>query len=328
MHNCQSLGKVILLIARTLAAALCCFVGAFPAFAQTLEKTRLGISDMSFTFLPHILARDGGFFRKHGLDVELIYVGGPVSISAMAAGELDYNAAPDPGMLAAARGIPTKAVMFTTKCPPMYIIAQPALKRIEQMAGKKLGITRIGSSTYYVARQMLQKGGVDPDKITYIQVGANSARITALQNASLDASVLSLPAGPQLAKAGFNQLASPKDIGFRPHGGLMVRTAKLEQNRDQVRRMIAALMETMDQIASQRTKVVEYLNAKWNMNRDLADQLLLNDFIPLLTMDGRMTTEAVQDYLDQAFQTNQIPNRAKANQVMDLSLVEQAPHRR
>ena len=316
------------LLTQILASVFSVFALAAPVLAQNLEKTRLGISDMSFTFLPHILARDGGFFRKHGMDVELIYVGGPVSISAMAAGELDYNAAPDPGMLAAARGIPTKAVMFTTKCPPMYIVAQPALKRMEQLIGKKLGITRIGSSTYYVARQMLQKGGVDPDKVAYIQVGSNTARVTALQNANIDASVLSLPIAPQLAQQGFNQLASPRDIGLRPHGGLMVRTAKLEQNREQVGRMIGALMDTMDHIAKNRTKVVEYLNTKWNMSRDLADQLLVNDFIPLLTMDGKMTVEAVQDYLDQAFQTNQIPHRAKANQVLDLSLVEQAQTRK
>jgi ABC-type nitrate/sulfonate/bicarbonate transport system substrate-binding protein len=316
--------KPTLLAVQILAGAflyLCC---ASPTAAQSLDKTRLGITDMSFTFLPHILAKDAGIFRKHGMDVELIYVGGPVSISAMAAGELDYNAAPDPGMLAAARGVPTKAVMFTTKCPPMYIIAQPAIKKIEQLVGKKLGITRIGSSTYYVARQMLQKGGVDADKVAYIQVGSNTTRVTALQNANIDASVLSLPVAPQLAKTGFNQLASPRDIGLRPHGGLMVRTAKLEQNREQVGRMISALLETMDHIGKNRAKVVEYLNTKWNMNRELAEQLLVNDFIPLLTMDGRMTMEAVQDYLDQAFQTNQIPNRAKANLVMDLSLVDQA----
>jgi NitT/TauT family transport system substrate-binding protein len=301
---------------------------AFPASAQILEKTRLGITDLSFTFLPHVFAKDAGIFRKHGLEVELIYVGGPVSIAAMAAGELDYNAAPDPGMLAAARGVPTKAVMFTTKCPPMYIIAQAGIKKMEQLAGKKLGITRIGSSTYYVGRQMLQKGGLDPDKVAYIQVGSNTARVTALQNGNIDASVLSLPAAPQLAKTGFNQLASPRDIGLRPHGGLMVRTAKLEQNREQVRKMISALLETMDLIGKNRTKVVEYLNVKWNMNRDLAEQLLVNDFLPLLTMDGKMTTEAVQDYLDQAYQTNQIPNRAKAGQVLDLSLVEQAQVRK
>ena len=316
--------KPTLLAIQILTGAFLYLASASPTAAQNIEKTRLGITDMSFTFLPHILAKDAGIFRKHGMDVELIYVGGPVSISAMASGELDYNAAPDPGMLAAARGVPTKAVMFTTKCPPMYIIAQPAIKKIEQLAGKKLGISRIGSSTYYVGRQMLQKGGLDPDKVAYIQVGSNTTRITALQNANIDASVLSLPAAPQLAKTGFNQLASPHDIGLRPHGGLMVRTAKLEQNREQVGKMVGALLETMDYIGKNRTKVVEYLNTKWNMNRELAEQLLVNDFIPLLTMDGKMTAEAVQDYLDQAFQTNQIPNRAKASQVLDLSLVDQA----
>ena len=316
--------KAILLLIRLLVGASVSVASALPAHAQSLEKTRLGISDLSFTFLPHILARDTGIFRKHGMDVELIYIGGPVSISAMVAGELDYNAAPDPGMLAAARGVPTKAVMFTTKCPPMYIIAQPTLRKMPQLAGKKLGITRIGSSTYYVARQMLQKGGLDPDKVAYIQVGSNTNRVTALQNGNIDASMLSLPVAPQLTKTGFNQLASPQDIGLRPHGGLMVRTVTLEHNREQVGKMVSALIETMDYIGRNRTKVVEYLNAKWNLNRELAQQLLVNDFIPLLTMDGRMTTEAVQDYLDQAFHTNQIPNRAKANLVMDLSLVDQA----
>src|SRR5438309_12122678 len=53
MHDCKSFGKLILLIAQILAAAIFCLLSAFSAFAQTFEKTRLGISDMSFTFLPH-----------------------------------------------------------------------------------------------------------------------------------------------------------------------------------------------------------------------------------------------------------------------------------
>jgi ABC-type nitrate/sulfonate/bicarbonate transport system substrate-binding protein len=307
---------------RLLAGDCLCLAFALPVWGQNLERTRLGISDMSFTFLPHLLAKDAGIFRKHGLEVELIYVGGPVSISAMAAGELDYNAAPDPGLLTAAKGVPTKAVMFTTKSPPMYIVSQPGIKRMEQLAGKKLGISRIGSSTYYVARQMLQKGGVDPDKIAYIQVGSNTTRVSALTNGSLDASMLSLPTAPLLAQKGFNQLASPRDIGQRPHGGLMVRSAKLEQDREQVRKMITALVDAMEYIAKDKTKVVEYVNAKWNLSRDFAEQILVNDFLPMLTMDGRMTTEAVQEYLDSAYQHNLIPNRTRASQVLDLTVLE------
>ena len=74
-----------------------CFLGVMSlllalcdiADAQNLEKTRLGISDLSFTFLPHLIAKDAGIFQKHGLQVELIFIGGPVGSAALAAGELN-----------------------------------------------------------------------------------------------------------------------------------------------------------------------------------------------------------------------------------------------
>jgi hypothetical protein len=54
------------------------------ADAQSLEKTRLGISDLSFTFSPHLIAKDAEIFQKHGLQVELIFIGGPVGGAALA----------------------------------------------------------------------------------------------------------------------------------------------------------------------------------------------------------------------------------------------------
>ena len=69
------------------------------ADSQTLEKTRLGVSDVSFTFLPHLIAKDTGIFHKRGLQVEVIFIGGPVGTAALAAGELDYSASTDSGYL-------------------------------------------------------------------------------------------------------------------------------------------------------------------------------------------------------------------------------------
>src|SRR5688572_28819795 len=72
--------------------ALSLLVSAYGADAQIPEKVRLGISDVSFTFLPHLVAKDTGIFQKRGLQVEVIFIGGPVSTAALAAGELDYSA--------------------------------------------------------------------------------------------------------------------------------------------------------------------------------------------------------------------------------------------
>jgi ABC-type nitrate/sulfonate/bicarbonate transport system substrate-binding protein len=293
------------------------------ADAQVLEKTRLGISDLSFTFLPHLIAKDAGIFQKHGLQVELIFIGGPVGSAALAAGELNYSASTDSGLPAAVQGVPIKAVLFTMKGPPFYLISQPGIKKINELLGKKVGLSRLGTSPYYASRRIFRKFGVDPDKITYIQAGSNMNRVLALTNGSLDASMLSLPMARIMIEKGFTELASPRDIDFVPHAGLMARTVVIEKNREQVKKMIASLVDAMEYIANHKTQMIDYVVSKWKLSRDLSEQLLVRDFIPMLTMDGRMTQQGVQENLDTEYQNKLIARRAQASEVMDLSLLEE-----
>jgi NitT/TauT family transport system substrate-binding protein len=319
----QANGKSTLrAIARIFGVLCITLMLASPALAQNLEKVRLSIADLSFTFLPHLLARDAGIFRKYGLDVELIYIGGPVGLTALATGDLDYSASPDPGLLAVAKGLPFKVVMLTTKSPPFYVIGRPNIKRAADLVGKKYGISRIGSSSYFVSKVIFQKLGVDTDKITFIQAGSNANRVLALSTGSIDGAMFSMPTAQEMVKKGFIQLGSPKEVGQRPHGGLLVRSERIEKNREQVKRMAAALIESMTFIANNRAKVAEYVSGKFKIERDFAEQLLAGDYLSMLTMDGRMTEEGVQAYLDEAFQNNLVPNRFSAKQALDLSLLE------
>jgi len=295
-----------------------------PVLAQTPEKVRLSIADLSFTFLPHLLARDVGIFRKHNLEVELIYIGGAVGLAALASGEIDYSASPDPGLLAIAKGLPFKVVMLTTKSPPFYIVGRPNFKRAAELVGKKHGISRVGASSYFVSRVLFQKLGVDPDKVTYIQAGSNANRVLALTTGSVDSAIFSMPTAQEMIKKGFTLLGTPKEVGQRPHGGLMVRSEKIDKSRDQVKRMTGALLESMSYIANNRAKAADYVSAKFKIERDLAEQLLSGDYLSMLTMDGRMTEEGVQAYLDEAAQNNLLPNRFSAKQALDLSLLDQA----
>src|SRR5258706_5996145 len=316
------------LIARICIAGCITLVLAAPAMAQNLEKVRLSIADLSFTFLPHLLARDTGIFRKFGLDVELIYIGGAVGLTALATGDLDYSASPDPGLLAVAKGLPFKVVMLTTKSPPFYVIGRPNIKRAADLVGKKYGISRVGASSYFVSRVIFQKLGVDPDKVTYIQAGSNASRILALSTGSVEGALFSMPTAQEMIKKGFTLLGSPKEVSQRPHGWVLVRNEPIAKNRDQVRRMAAALIESMTFIASNRVKVAEYVSGRFKIDRDLAEQLLTGDYLSMLTMDGRMSEEGVQAYLDEAFQNNLVPNRFSAKQALDLSLLEPAALRR
>jgi NitT/TauT family transport system substrate-binding protein len=291
--------------------------------AQTLEKARLGISDVSFTFLPHLIAKDTGIFHKRGLQVEVIFIGGPVGTAALAAGELDYSASTDSGIPAAVQGVPIKAVLFAMKAPPFYLISQPGLKKITELPGKKVGLSRLGTSPYFASRRIFKKFGVDAEKITYIQAGTNMNRVIALTNGSLDASMLSLPTARIMIDKGFTELASPRDIGLVPHAGLIARTAIIEKNREQVKKMIASLVDAMEYLANNKTKAVDYIANKWKLSRELSEELLVRDLLPMLTMDGRMPRERVQEHLDTEHQNKLISRRAQASEVMDLTMLEE-----
>jgi NitT/TauT family transport system substrate-binding protein len=212
--------------------------------------------------------------------------------------------------------------MLTTKSPPFYVIGRPNIKRAADLAGKKYGISRIGSSSYFVSKVIFQKLGVDAEKITFIQAGSNANRVLALSTGAIDGAMFSMPTAQEMMKKGFIQLGSPKEVGQRPHGGLLVRSERIEKNREQVKRMAAALVESMTFIANNRAKVAEYVSGKFKIERDFAEQLLAGDYLSMLTMDGRMTEEGVQAYLDEAFQNNLVPNRFSAKQALDLSLLE------
>lgn len=276
-----------LVIARIFGALCITLVLTSPALAQNLEKVRLSIADLSFTFLPHLLARDAGIFRKYGLEVELIYIGGPVGLAALATGDLDYSASPDPGLLSVARGLPFKVVMLTTKSPSFYVIGRPNIKRAADLAGKKYGISRIGSSSYFVSKVIFQRLGVDADKITFIQAGSNASRVLALSTGAIDGATFSMPTAQEMTKKGFTLLGSPKEVGQRPHGGMLVRLERIEKNRDQVRRLATALIEAMTFIANNRAKVAEYVSGKFKIERDFAEQLLGGDYLSINAVTSR-----------------------------------------
>jgi ABC-type nitrate/sulfonate/bicarbonate transport system substrate-binding protein len=185
------------------------------------------------------------------------------------------------------------------------------------------GLSRLGTSPYFASRRIFKKFNVDTEKITYIQAGSNTNRVIALTNGSLDASMLSLPTARIMIDKGFTELASPKDIGLVPHAGLIARTAIIEKNREQVKKMIASLVEAMEYLANNKAKAIDYIANKWKLNRELGEELLVRDLLPILTMDGRMPRERVQEHLDTEHQNKLISRRAQASEVLDLTMLEE-----
>ncbi|MGH7887678.1 MAG: ABC transporter substrate-binding protein, partial [Candidatus Binatia bacterium] len=150
------------------------------ASAQESKRVRMAYSAFSVSFLNIFIARDAGLFKKHGLDLELIQMAGPLPVAALAAGEIDFLTGYTTGIVATAQGAPLKGIMIGLRKPPFYLVAEPSVQRPADLAGKRIGVDRIGSLQHLVVRLLLKAKGLDPEKTSFIQTGSVSNTVTSL----------------------------------------------------------------------------------------------------------------------------------------------------
>ncbi len=292
-------------------------------FAQDSKRIRVGYSALSLSFLPQLFARDAGIFQKHGLTVELIQMAGPIQVAALSAGEIDFGAAVSPALFAAVRGLPLRGVMITVKTPLFYIVSEPGLKRIEDLAHKKVAVDTIGALQYIAAKAMLKKKGVNPEQISYIQTGSVSNSVAALNSGAVNGALLSIPNNVIMTQKGYNQLTSTVDAGVNfPPAGLTVHVNKLQKESAQIKRVMEALLDSLSTIETDSRKVVGYIQSQWKLNPKLAQETerLVR---PTLVANGKLSVEDVQEFLDAAYENGQIQQKANSRALMDYGFLDE-----
>lgn len=223
-----------------------CFLGASDSFAQE-TRIRAAYSAMSGSMAWVWAAQEGGYFDQHGLKVDLIYVGGTAQLfQSMLAGEIGFGVGGGPSIINV--NIQRKsivAVAGTLNRMIMKIMALPQVKGPAELRGKRIAITRYGTSTDFAARLFLKSWGLSAEKDTVIlQVGSVPNIVAALQNGTSQAGALSPPAHLQAEKMGFGELMdlSKGDI-YYPFTYIAVSAAFLEKNRNLIRPFLAASIE-------------------------------------------------------------------------------------
>src|SRR5512145_2594597 len=190
-----------------------------PAHTQDLKKVRIGYPAFSLTFLTFFVGNDAGIYKKHGLDVDLVQMAGAVQTSALVAGEIDYLTGITSPLVAAARGLPFKGIMVTHERTLFWLIANPDVRRAEDLIGKTVAVDRLATLQEIVGRDLVRRKGVNPEQVTYIQTGSVSNSVQSLSQGSVAAAVLSLPHNVIMAQKGFRDIASAAEFNLRSASG-------------------------------------------------------------------------------------------------------------
>src|ERR671914_754989 len=204
------------------------------AGAQTL---RIAYTSIAVVYGPLWVTREAGIFKKYGIDSEFIYIaGGPPSLQALIAGDVAISFTAGGATVAAnLQGSDVVLLGASIDSLPFELWSIPSIKEAHQLKGTRLGVSRIGATTDFVARYLLKKWQLQPDReVAIFQAGSGPQIFAALKAGSVQSGVLST--GPETIAAessGYIKLADVSASGLvYPFGPFAARHAFLKREPD------------------------------------------------------------------------------------------------
>lgn len=305
-----------------LIAVLIAFDAA-SALAQDLHRVRLAYSAFSISFLNLFVARDAGLFKKHGLEPQLIQMAGPLPVAALAAGEIDYLTGYTTGIVATGQGAPLKGIMIALRKPPFYLVAERTVQNIGDLAGKRVGVDRIGSLQHLVVRLLMKNKGADPEKALFTQTGSVSNTVTSLGQSAVSAAVLSGPHNVIMTQKGFRQIGAADELPMQfPTSGLVVNENKLKSDAHRIKSVLRAMLDAANFCRKEKGWMAGYIRDQWKVDQKTAETVY-EQWLSTLTSDGKIAVKDMQEYFDLAHSQKQIAAPVNVAAVTDYTLIDQ-----
>jgi NitT/TauT family transport system substrate-binding protein len=290
------------------------------------EILRVGFPSLATGFAPSWVTADRGIWKKHGLDVELIYLrGGSRTVSALIAGSVDFILGSDLGVTTAIlQGASLTRVGVTTNTLGYSMVTQPNIKTVRDLKGKIIGITPGRDAAYARVVKLLRDNGMDASReVTFLSVGDGgpASRVAALSSGVIHATMFTPPSDLISEKAGMRILAKidVANVG----GGLNTTPGFIQRSRPQALRFLRGYMEGIQYMKDHKEESLKIFS-RYVRNPDLGIMAYLYEEISARVEPGlRPQPEAVRALLDLAALDLPQAKRLAEKDNWDLSLIDE-----
>ncbi|HEY6366411.1 MAG TPA: ABC transporter substrate-binding protein [Candidatus Binatia bacterium] len=285
------------MIVQKIGLALILFV-LLPAESYSQERIKIAYSSADASNTVWFTALDAGLYKKHGLDVELVFIqSSTMSVSTLVSGDIQVANTSGGAVASAVVG---GAHLIMTACYintlPYELVVQETVKSAEDLRGKSVGISRVGSASDVAARVLVKGLGLEPVKdVPIIQVGGPSERAAAFRTARI-AGFPSPPGTIHLAKGMPHRiLISTADFRKRfdfPYICSTTTKSYLATNRDTMRRLTMALIEATHFLKTRKEDTKKFIakytrqNNSQYLEASYIANVKLHDRVPLVTREG------------------------------------------
>jgi NitT/TauT family transport system substrate-binding protein len=249
-------------------------MSAFAANVWGLDRIRIGMGAFSPTNSAIWVAEERGFFKKHGIEAEAIFIGGGAArgVNALLAGDIQFATAGGGAVITSAlKGADVVMVAAQNNKGVHRILVRPEIDTPEAIKGKKIAITSFGSSSHAVLTMVLDVWKIRPDELQILQVGSSPTMLISLQKKLVDGAVLTDPSYFIAEDHGFRVIADLAKMNIHYLQSMVVSTRSyLRSNRDQATRVLRAFVEGIAYFKKNKKDSVRIILKKMRMDADQA----------------------------------------------------------
>lgn len=287
---------------------------ATPALAQDkpeLAKVRLAVGGQAaLYYLPLVVTNRLGLFQDAGVGVEISdFAGGSRSLQALVGGSADVVAgAFDHTIQMQAKNQPVVAVVELGQFPGFVLALlharAGAYHSPADLKGMKIGVTAPGSSTHFMALQLIAKSGLKPDDASFLGVGATATAVAAVKRGEIDAIVNTDPAVALLQREGLIKIVADtrtregtREVygGIYPAAVMYATPAFIDKNPRTIQALVNAFVHGLAFIQSHSP---EEIAAVVPDDYALGDKPLyiqaIKNSLPMYSPDGRFSNEGAE----------------------------------
>jgi len=266
------------------------------------------------------IAEEAGLFRKYELDFQLVYISSaPMVTAALLGGDAQIAISGAEAIVRAhAQGATDLVLVASAKNTLTHsILAKPEIKKPEDLKGKKLGVSRLGSNSHYFVIQALRKNGMEPTDVTFIQTGGQVENLAALFSGAVDAATMTGPSGgTKAASQGFRYVIYGPDLHI-PFAAatLATRRSTISARGPAIEKFVKVTAEAMKILFLDKDLTYKVLAKQLRISDKKLLDAAYDEEIKVLEPRLEFKNEALQAIIDE---TGKVDARARKIKPQDL----------
>jgi NitT/TauT family transport system substrate-binding protein len=292
--------------------------------ALALDKINVTLPSKSFQFIIFPLAKERGYAKEEGIDLNIVVMSSTAGLQAVLAGEMDFTGSGSSALVAVTKGnAPLKTVLAVNDQVLQWLIARPQYKSLKELKGKKVAVTGVAAVATYMLKKVAPKYGLDANRdLTFLALPAGQ-RLGALLSGTVDAGLLSSEERFAALDQGMKEIMYLGKEVKNSWGTVATNDQFIKEKPKLMRATMRALLKALRQVRQNREIAIDSMVKFSELTRDLAARTY-DSMIGTFTTNGVVDEETQKNDLDIVRDVVKVDKEVPADRAYDFSFAKKA----